>query len=60
MLLLPDGAPPRRAEAERALLSMAHSLSPRERAGLLSGCGAVGEAAARVLYALYRPAAIST
>ena len=60
MLLLPDGAPPRRAEAERALLSMAHGLPPRERAGLLSGCGAVGEAAARVLYALYRPAAIST
>ena len=56
LLLLPEGAPHRRAQAERALLTMAHGLTPRERTALLNGCGAVGEAAARVLYALSRPA----
>ncbi len=55
-LLLPEGGPHRRAQAERALLTMAHGLPPRERTALLNGCGAVGEAAARMLYALSRPA----
>lgn len=55
LLLLPDATPRQRAQAERALLTMAHGLPPRERAALLGGCGAVGEAAARVLYALSRP-----
>lgn len=46
------GSPAARAQTERALLSMAHGLSPRERPMLLSRCGGVGDAAARILYAI--------
>lgn len=60
-LLLALGAPispAARAQAERALLSMAHGLPPRERPALLARCGGVGDAAARILYAVETTAAI--
>mgnify|MGYP001510950866 FL=1 len=54
-LLLALGAPrstAARAQAEKALLSLAHGLPPRERPALLAYCGGVAEAAARILYAI--------
>lgn len=45
-------SPAARAQAERALLSLAHGTPPRERPALLARCGGVADAAARILFAL--------